>query len=339
MKNVKIIIAGLIGLVVGICLTILFMSIASSSNSMAHYDRIVLEQRDYTSGPYVEVNEIGHEASSAVKYSYIRELEEWNIDRSNNSNVRLPIDVSQVDWHKLEDAELWSYGELQSVEYASIADNILNYYDLEDEYPLNYTDALETVKKIEREDSFGNISDCLLALRLHKRTRCSSKKKFVKIIARKTNYGGVKYDKKGPTTAVFKNQVNRLNVLIEMLYRKRENYCSLKEHCDPWMKVCLCTKEPSEIQEEVCRGCNSEILKSLSSETLENLLSKVAASLEKFEREKVNAESVEAVMKAELNQLELDLSKEGDKEDSTGKTDTIVTPTSDTMSTSTSSGN
>ena len=340
MKKARILIPIIVGLIIGVSLTLFFIPNAFMSNPSISGDRVLLENLNYASEQHGSKDYFTRQGSKLLKESYIDELELWTESRESYGESRLPINLKNIDWEKLNNEALLSYGQIKNLEYESIADNVLSYYDIEDEYPLTFSEALSTVQGIKRNDNFGDISNCILALQLQRKTRCTSKKKFVKIIARKTNYGGIRYDKgtgeialSGPTRAVFKTQVNRLNVLIEALYRKRENYCSLKDYCDPWMKICLCTLEQSDFQKKVCEDCHSEIFKSLKTETLVSFLTKISATLKEYSDEEVDTKTVEAVMKAELDQLELDLSREDDSK--VTPTDTTSTTNLDTISTST----
>jgi len=152
---------------------------------------------------------------------------------------------------------------------------------------------------------------CKLLLDLKKKAKCKpNKRKYVKNIMRKVDLGGFKWEDKNvvfPGWAKFKEETNRLNVLIALYYEAQIRFCESRKECKAIEFIVECNDikglESGDIIKDKYKFC-TDIWKKYLEEDLVASLIKIGGTLDQFKDGDIDAEKVKAVMNAEIKKLE-----------------------------------
>lgn len=321
----------ILAFILGVLIASIFFIVVPNFKNISDYPGI--EQTTVSIG--VDSSQVSLLNESAIRQEYSNELEEWGKNRTEGTyETMATLETGNLDWNALDATELSFYASIKNLEEELQAEEFLNFHDVDDHDIFTIGEAYEVLNAIPEFNSMNKSVACKIAWKAVKRSKCNTKKKLVRQVVKKSKWGGAKYDKEGtitvvaPNVAKFKNEINRLNVLITVLHEKRMGMCNVRDYCDKNYLLYSCNngEVPEEVK-QIYKDCLIIYEQNIET-TLTKVLTEIGKIIEKFEDGEVTEEQVKAVMEAELNQLELQAGETDDEpngEDDSQKPDTTNT--------------
>lgn len=187
----------------------------------------------------------------------------------------------------------------------------------EDQYFFNYSEAFNFVNLTSVTNDLSNEERCKMAFKVYKQTKCKVKrKKWAKQLVKKIGSANISYKDGKITTpgiTIFRNEVNRLNVLVEIFYNQQLEICNKLEVCKGVDFAVICIHPIPEVVKDRYREC-TEILKRDSTNSLLIGLGKIADNLHLFGQGIITAEMAKAIIGNENEKMEKEVNKSREKE-------------------------
>lgn len=217
-------------------------------------------------------------------------------------------------------------------EYIEVSKEVQAANFLDDYMTSEMEDAITVEEFVNEMDSLNaftlldNDSKCRIVKRWLRKQKCKPKRRIFKQIVNKTKIGSIGYEDgkiavNAPQIARFRNEVNRINVLMESFYNLKSTNCDSSGFCYTNALLMACVQingTNGDVLSDTHKRCAKLFTGELQANFV-NVLRIFYSNIEKFNDGEVTEQQVKDVMDAELDKVEQEIigAEEEKKEDDT----------------------
>ena len=206
------------------------------------------------------------------------------------------------------------------------AENFINQYETEGmEEAITLDQFKEELGQIDVYMPLDDDKKCRIMKRWLRKQKCKPKRKVYKQVVNKTKIGSISYKDgvigiSAPQIARFRNETNRINVLMELYYNLKSSNCDVNGFCytNTLFKACF---PPSDVIDDAYRRCTKIYTGELQN-TFVEVLKLFYSNIEKFNDGQITEEQVKEVVNAKLDNVQQEITgaeaedkKDGEKTD------------------------
>jgi hypothetical protein len=189
------------------------------------------------------------------------------------------------------------------------AEDFIDYHDLEDLSFYTYEEAMTSLHTIPEFNELEKSLQCRIALKEVKKQSCKSKVRYLKEITRKNKLGSIsisiegKITVDGPSSAMLKSEVNRLNILVTSLNQQRQAFCDARSTCNPYYIAYFCDNNVDQEIKTTYKTKCEPLLIGEQLRTLEKVLASLDKTINNYNDNKISDDQVKSVVNSEIDQL------------------------------------